>query len=238
MHQAVLRLLLRLSLDHPRWVAAVILLLTGVSLIFVPRLEVKAGHSKMVAADNPPFVRFNEFLERFGSPNALALLVEGGDERLRRATVDALTVQLPSPEGGHFTQASCDGEGPVNAPGCVKAVMGRIDLEPMASWGLLYLPVADPRREDVEDPCDLPGALFRLGQVVALGRVVLGVGLDPRTEGPEEGRQTSRLQQDVGALGEFDGKAGTVCIQVNDNAAVETALRAKFIGGLAGGRAD
>lgn len=202
MHERFLRVLLRLALDHPRRVAVGVLVLTAMSAFVVPHLEVKAGHSKMVAADNPPFVRFNEFLERFGSPNALALMVEGGDEALRQATIDALAAELPSVEGAPFSEGNCDAADVANAPGCVRAVMGRIDLEPMASWGLLYLPVdqVEVAVERLEDETLGANVLLDTHGLASFFET-LGAGIEAHAEDdPPEGEDLAKAEEGMGEI--------------------------------------
>jgi len=166
MRDRFLRCLIKVVLSHPRLVLGIILLLLALSLTIVPGLEVEAGHSKLEDKENIHQRRFNAFLSEFGSPNLLIALAEGGNERLRQRLIDALANELPRradrPEN---KDAICEVEGPANSDGCVRDVMGRIDLSKLKARALLYL--APAQVEALVEAMKDPG--FGLATIMGLG---------------------------------------------------------------------
>lgn len=142
MRDRLLRGLARLVLSRPRTVIIVVLLLLAAACAVLPGLRVEAGHSSLVDPGDPHQRRFHDFLSRFGSPNLLIAVVEGGNERLRRQVVDRLLERLPARAGTKASRGSpCQADGPANSPGCVRDAVGRIDLNQIKSRALLYLPI-------------------------------------------------------------------------------------------------
>jgi len=147
MRDRFLRGLARLVLTHPRATLLVVLALFGGAVALIPGLQVQAGHSSLVDPENEHQVRFERFLSRFGSPNLLIAIVEGGDERLRQRALDELLVRLPRPAAtsGASGHPPCDAAGGRNHPGCVRDVLGRLELQKLKARALLYLSVKDLR---------------------------------------------------------------------------------------------
>lgn len=127
------------AVERPRSTLGFIGLVTVAALAVVPRLTIDAGHSGLVDHDVHYQRAYSAFQAEFGSPDQLVVVIEGGDEAMRRALVDRLADILPGPEG-----VRCDAAGADRAPGCVRDVFGRLDLERegLTSRALLYLPVA------------------------------------------------------------------------------------------------
>ena len=119
MRDRLLETLARWAVDHPGRTLALLALLTLLAASRLPLLGVDAGHSGMVDDDRPAQIRMRAFEARFGSPNQLILLVEGGEEGARRAAVDRLLVDLPG--------------------GPVRGALGRVDREALSEFGLWYL---------------------------------------------------------------------------------------------------
>jgi predicted RND superfamily exporter protein len=116
------------------------------SLALLPGLRVDAGHSGLVDAGNEHQRRFDTFLERFGSPSMLFVMVEGGDVGLRRRVVGELQSRLPAeaPRGGQAkatgASAGCRADGTDNHRGCVKDVLARLELAQLKRYAPLYMP--------------------------------------------------------------------------------------------------
>ena len=90
--------------------------------------------------------RFQAFLSRFGSPNLLFVLVEGGDPTLRRSFVDSLGQQLPARPVERDPRKPCSPSGAIQQGGCVASVVGRLDLTRLAPLSLLKIPQAQLRK--------------------------------------------------------------------------------------------
>lgn len=133
----LLRRSLRLSLDRPRAVIGASLVVTVACAALIPGLYVDAGHTKMSDPEDPHIVRLHEFLEDFGSPNALVLMVRGDTRERRRQLVDRLVTELPAPKSS--LGAPCLPDAGAHAPGCVADVLGRIDIDAIANHAMLYL---------------------------------------------------------------------------------------------------
>ena len=132
----------RLVLTHPQTVLVVVLLGSLAAAAVVPGLRVEAGHSKMEAKDNVHYRRFDDFLAKFGSPNMLIALAEGGTEELRRGLVRELLKVLPAKGSAREKKSNCSQEDSPNSPHCVKDMVGRVDLEAFKAKALLYIPAA------------------------------------------------------------------------------------------------
>jgi len=117
------------------WTAIAITLLCG---SFIPKLTVEAGHSAMVDPNEDYQKRFDAFLNDYGSPSQLVVLIEGSSEKNRRRLVSELSQELP--ENKPDAESRCSGSPIANNPGCVRSVMGKIDLDSMAQNGLWFLP--------------------------------------------------------------------------------------------------
>ena len=143
MRERILRLIADAAIQHPRRTVFIILLLTAAAAAVLPGKSIRAGHSQMMDQDLPHRLHFRQFLDDFGSPNQLIMLVEGGDEPLRREMVDALARDLPAPEKVSEARATCARDGGKNQPGCVLDVIGKIDIGTLTGRMLLYLPVAE-----------------------------------------------------------------------------------------------
>ena len=154
MRDRLLRGLVRLVLSRPRTVVLLVLLLATAAGVVLPGLRVEAGHSSLVDAQDPHQKRFRAFLGRFGSPNLLIAVVQGGSAHLRRKLVDRLLEQLPRRPAPRTTShaqgklphsARCTADAPPNSPACVRDTVGRIDLDQIKSRALLYLPLSQLR---------------------------------------------------------------------------------------------
>lgn len=137
MRDRLLRGLARRVLSRPRTVIATVVVLLGAAGLALPGLRVEAGHSSLVDPGDPHQKRFHDFLSRFGSPNLLIAVVEGGSEPLRRRAVDALLKRLPREKSVAGPRPCRADDGPRSA-GCVRDAVGRIDLEQVKSRALLY----------------------------------------------------------------------------------------------------
>ena len=145
MRDRFLRLWSRLVLDHSQAVLLVVLVISIAAAVVVPGLRVEAGHSKMEAEDNVHYRRFDDFLNKFGSPNMLIALAEGGDEALRQQLITELHRVLPAKDAGGAgggAPGACTEDGPANSSGCVRDVVGQVDIEGFKGKALLYVPTA------------------------------------------------------------------------------------------------
>ena len=141
MRDRILRFWTDAVLARPRLILAILLASLVLAALIVPGLKVEAGHSKLESPDNIHQRRFREFLTNFGSPNSLIVMVEGGDETLRRQLVDRLIKDLP-PAQQPTKPVACDAAGGAGSPGCVRDVVGRLELSRLKANALLFLPYA------------------------------------------------------------------------------------------------
>ncbi len=135
MRDRFLRAIAETSARRPGRTLAVALGLTLAVGALVPGLDIDASHSGLYDP-SATYVRDNDvFLKRYGSPNQLVVMVEGGDEAGRRRVIDAALEALPANGDG-----VCVADGPPGQPGCVAEVVGRIDADRLGERALLYLP--------------------------------------------------------------------------------------------------
>ncbi|MBK8480294.1 MAG: MMPL family transporter [Proteobacteria bacterium] len=143
MRERLLALISRTVVHRPLRVLTIAALAAVAGAALVPGLHVRAGHSAVVSSDSPDQRRFNQFLERFGSPNVLFALIEGGNAPLRRQLVDRLGARLPAPPlAAGAPRSPCSTAARERASGCVRDVFGRVALDRLERYGLLFLPQA------------------------------------------------------------------------------------------------
>lgn len=145
MRDRILSRLADLVIGRPRTTLIVALVLSALCATVLPRLQVLAGHSSMMY-DNIHQQRFRNFLKRFGSPNLLFVLVEGGEEASRQRLIDQLSATLPAKTSKGTAGkdgSSCETQKTANASGCVRDVLGRLDLSKMKERALFFLPALD-----------------------------------------------------------------------------------------------
>ena len=140
MRDRFLRFWAGLVLSRPGQVLALVTILLVASLVIVPGLQIEAGHSKLEDKDNIHQQRFASFLREFGSPNLLMGLAQGGNEKLRRQLMDRLIRDLPGKKRSSG-EAVCQAAAAKNSQGCVRDVVGRMDLDRLSSSALLFLPL-------------------------------------------------------------------------------------------------
>jgi len=216
MRERLLALISRTVAHRPLWVLVAALLLSALGAALVPGLHVRAGHSAVVSRDAPEQRRFAQFLGRFGSPNVLFALVEGGNAPLRRQLVDGLSSQLPSrppPPGGPAPR--CAPAAGDRAAGCVRDVFGRVALEGLQRYGLYFVPQAQLRRL-VEALADERVGIRRLAQLEDLGAVLQLAA--------EEVARRAQLPPPTGAAAAEAGRGLVLATQAID--ALTAALRA------------
>lgn len=172
-----------------------------VALVLIPGLEIDASHTGMMDPESEHMVRAKTFHERFGEPNQLLVVAEGGSESLRRSLISRVTARLVAPEGA--AEPPCDGDAGPNAPGCVHYAMSRIDLKAFEEFGLLYLSEegVDELVSTLED--DTLG-LEALLQIQDLGSLLqtLGAGLEARAESTDGG-EAPEADEAIGRLTEL-----------------------------------
>ena len=185
-------------------VAAALVTLGAVATL--PGLEVDAGHSALMNEESPQVKRAHAFNERFGSPTQMVALVEGGDEPLRRALVDALTRDLP---GESHDTLTCADASSANAPGCIESVIGRVDIDGMMTNALFYLPAGDVEglAKALEDTPSLLETLGDSGHLAGLfeGMVALledhGEEADPEDlANPDAAQAMAAFERALGLL--------------------------------------
>ena len=183
MRDRFLRIWSRLVLEHPQAVLLVVLVVSIAAAVVVPGLRVEAGHSKMEAEDNVHYRRFDEFLHKFGSPNMLIALAEGGDEALRRDLISELLKVLPAK--GQAGAGDCSDDDPANSPHCVRDVVGKVDVEGFKGKALLYLEL-EQLKKLVESLEGEEGVLAGLIKADSLATVLAAVTaeLERRAEEP------------------------------------------------------
>jgi|GEM_PF-1190923 uncharacterized protein len=138
MRDRILNRLADFVISRPRATLIVGLILAALCATVLPRLQVLAGHSSMMY-DNIHQKRFRNFLKRFGSPNLLFVMVEGGEKESRRQVIDKLGSALPAQKNA----GNCKTLETNNAAGCVRDVLGRLDLTKMKERALFFLPALD-----------------------------------------------------------------------------------------------
>ena len=93
-HERVFGALASLSLRHPRQ----LLILTGILIVaagaLIPTLSVSTSRYGLVADDEPHQARMYRFFDRFGTPDAPAMVISGGTPEQRQAVVRELTDEL------------------------------------------------------------------------------------------------------------------------------------------------
>lgn len=205
MRLRLLDLVVRIVVSWPRRALAASLVLGLASAVLLPGLQVKAGHSSVVGSDTPQQKRFMAFLRRFGSPNVLFALVEGGSEVQRRRVVDGLLERLPQRQDG-AAAAGCAGAAAANARGCVRDVLGRISVDRLKAYALLFLP-ADAVTSLVRALEDPHVGVRQLSQLESLAGLVRAATaeLERRAELPppsaaEEKGAEKGLRQAAGAI--------------------------------------
>jgi predicted RND superfamily exporter protein len=97
-----------------------VILLTTVSLILVPRLEIQTTRQGMVREDLPVQAAFNDYMNDFGSPTQLVCMLEGEPD-LVKAAADTVAGRLMAD------------------PRWVRNVFYRVDLDAFRRAGLYYL---------------------------------------------------------------------------------------------------
>jgi uncharacterized protein len=137
MRERMLRWMITQASRTPGRVLTAACILGLVAVALIPGLEIDASHTGMMDPASEHMVRAKTFHERFGEPNQLLVVAEGGSEPLRRALISKVTARLIAPQGA--PEPPCDGEAGPNAPGCVRYAMSRIDLEAFEEFGLLYM---------------------------------------------------------------------------------------------------
>jgi predicted RND superfamily exporter protein len=137
MRERMLKWMVTQATRTPGRVLTVACILGLIAVALIPGLEIDASHTGMMDPQSEHMIRAKTFHERFGEPNQLLVVAEGGSEPLRRALIATVTDRLIAPDGA--TEPPCDGEAGPNAPGCVRYAMARIDLTAFEEFGLLYL---------------------------------------------------------------------------------------------------
>ncbi len=79
---------------RPAIVLAAALVLVGLALWRAPAIEMRTSNLDLIDQDLPEVHHFLEFAQAFGTPNALVVVLEGGDETARQAAVMGLAPKL------------------------------------------------------------------------------------------------------------------------------------------------
>lgn len=230
MRERLFQLMLRAVLGHPRRVILVTLALTLGAALFIPGLHVEAGHKSMSDANSPHFLKLEAFLRDFGSPNQLVLMVEGGDEAMRQAVIGRVLTELPA-KNPVADANGCAADGPVNAPSCVRDVLGHIDLEKFADHGLLFLDQESIDRvvTALNDPDMGVAALRQIdGIETFLTKLARGIEARGETEQPKGDARdrAERVMEGMGRL--LDGMAA----RLEDPTLLKTPIQSELIGDL------
>lgn len=204
MRERLLNAVARAGTESPRRVLATAVILTLAAACVLPFLRVDAGHSGLFDPNHPVLVRDQAFNARYGSPNRLILLVEGGSEPLRRQVIDRLGERLPAPPDGRTD--TCDEDDPPNAPGCAGGVLGHLDLDAVAGSGLLYLETAQLERlvETLEGDALGVAALSDLTGIAGLLEVLTEMVETQADDGLPEGDDAREAAEEaMGFLARF-----------------------------------
>ncbi|MEZ4267309.1 MAG: MMPL family transporter [Myxococcota bacterium] len=232
MRERLFQLMLRAVLGHPRRVILATLALTLGAALFIPGLRVEAGHKSMSDSQSPHFLKLEAFLEDFGSPNQLVLMVEGGTEALRQTVIARVLTDIPAttpvddPDG-------CDAQAPPNAPSCVRDILGYIDLEKFADHGLLFLDEASIDRvvTALEDP-ELGIATLRQMDGIEAFLQKLAAGIEARGDAEQpKGEARDRAERVMKGLASLlDGMAA----RLEDPARLKTPIQTELADAMGG----
>ena len=216
MRDALIKLLTRVSLDHPGATLAVIGAITVFMGAMIPGITVNTGHSSMASPDAPYQRQYAEFLERFGSPNQLVVMVEGGSEPLRRRVVARLVDDLPQRQSAADGSAGgCRADAPPRQPGCVRTALGHLDLDRLGSYALLYLP-PDELTSAVDALASDEIGLGALRSLTGLSSLLamLTAEIERRGDDPAPtGKELERARETMEILGKF---LGELAVRVRD----------------------
>lgn len=119
---STLRALVLVGARRPYLALAIGFLLVAIAGTLIPRLKISTSRRDLVAEDHPSQKRTVEFDDKFGYPNAPAIVVTGKTKEERRKVVDAIETEIES------------------LPGMKRRVLGRIGPEDIAE----VLLVSDP----------------------------------------------------------------------------------------------
>ncbi|MCB9558260.1 MAG: MMPL family transporter [Deltaproteobacteria bacterium] len=141
MRDRLLKFVAQAVVNRPKHILLIGLMITVIGAAIAPGIQIAAGYSSLFSPNDPTQKRFYSFLKRFGSPSVMFLLIEGGDREARRALVTRLEQALPGRKTADRT-ARCRSDAAIGAAGCVRDVLGHIDLEQLKRYALLFLPQA------------------------------------------------------------------------------------------------
>jgi len=94
----MLQWMVRKATRTPGRVLTIACALGLVAIALIPGLEIDASHTGMMDPESEHMVRAKTFHDRFGEPNQLLLVAEGGSEDLRRELISVVTERLVAPE--------------------------------------------------------------------------------------------------------------------------------------------
>jgi hopanoid biosynthesis associated RND transporter like protein HpnN len=228
MRERLFQLMLRAVLGHPRRVILATLALTLGAALFIPGLRVEAGHKSMSDSNSPHFLKLEAFLGDFGSPNQLVLMIEGGTEALRQAVIGRVLTDLPAATPVADPDA-CMADGPVNAPSCVRDVLGHIELEKFADHGLLFLDQESVDRvvTALEDPDMGVAALRQIdGFEAFLTKLARGIEARGDAEQPK-GEARDRAERVMEGLGRL---LDAMAARLEDPDRLKTPIQSELVG--------
>src|SRR5688572_1776220 len=91
------RLLVWLShriVARPRTILVAAALLSALGVALSVNIQVSTSRNQMMPPGHPDQRQFSNFLNEFGTPNQLAVVIEGGDEAGRRRDAEQLAAKL------------------------------------------------------------------------------------------------------------------------------------------------
>lgn len=239
MRDRLLRHLSEFVVASPGRVLVVALVLTAVAAVTLPRLEMDAGHSALFDNNDVHRRRFKAFLDEFGSPDVLFMLVQGGNVRARREVIDALRRRLPEPQharGAALRKVVDPREAPCaktddNAVGCVRDIVGRFELGPLRPYGLLYLSVKNLGQlvHTLEDPNIGLKKLAAINGLPALF-ATMTTELERRAEQPEPSGKAAEYAQLAMRL--FERFIDELALRARDESRAQISLADAFLAAL------
>jgi predicted RND superfamily exporter protein len=113
-----------LSIRHKTIVFTLVGILTVASLICAPHLKILTTRQGMTRQDLPEQKRFNEYMENFGTPTQLVVLLEGDSARIKSAADDVAAALMSDRKW-------------------VRNVFYKVDISALEKSGLYYLKAED-----------------------------------------------------------------------------------------------
>jgi uncharacterized protein len=128
MRERLLVWLAGVIIRRPRTILIAALVAAAVGTLLATNIQVSTSRNQMMPPGHPDQKQFAQFLSEFGTPNQLAIVIEGADAPARRRAAEQLAGKLGQ-DKEH-----------------VREVYYKVDLRYFRDHALMYLPVEELRR--------------------------------------------------------------------------------------------